>query len=69
MKLKWYLLKYNLSIKDFAKIIDLSSTYVSLIHNNTKKPSKKIGRAIERVTNGIVTVDEVINPDKYPDPY
>jgi hypothetical protein len=55
MNLKEYLFYLQLSEAAFAKLCDLSGSYVSAIIRGDIKPSDKTLRIIERVTEGLVT--------------
>ena len=59
MNLKEYLFYESISVNEFAKIADLSASYLSQIINDRVKPSPKTCRSIERVTNGKVRAYEV----------
>jgi len=54
MNLKVYLAKENLKLRDFAEMMDISRGYASALLNNKTKPSKKLCRNVEKLTNGEV---------------
>lgn len=55
MNLPNYLFHNKLSATEFAKMCDLSSSYVCMLLRGVAKPSKKTLRIFARVTNGRVT--------------
>lgn len=59
MKLRVYLIEKNITILEFAKTIGIDRTYLGLIANGKKKPSRFLAKEIERATNGEVTAEEL----------
>ena len=55
MKLNDYLYFNNLTKKDFAELIGYARSYLVLISNGQKKPSRRMLKVIEHATNGDVT--------------
>lgn len=55
MKLKSYLEENNMTLKDFAQIIDVSPAYISSISKGKYYPGARLERDIERLTGGQVT--------------
>lgn len=71
MRLRDYLneMRYGekkLTIKKFAESIELSPMHITNYLHKRTPVSKKVARAIERITEGKVTADEVMkeNPPK-----
>jgi DNA-binding transcriptional regulator YdaS (Cro superfamily) len=64
MDLREYLFIHRLSVKDFSEKLDYSRTHLSAIVHGKLKPSKRLARAIERETNGEVTVEELLKGEK-----
>lgn len=64
MKLKEYLAKNDLTLKDFCMIIDYNETYVCAVAKGIKRPGKKLMRRIKVYTN-----DQVRLPDPSRSPY
>lgn len=69
MLLKWWLIKNNMESKEFAKKALVSNVYFSRIKNGKIKTTIKTATLISQATNGEVSVDEIINPNNYPDPF
>ncbi len=69
MKLKWYLAKHNLELKDLADKAFITPQYLSSVKNGRLKPSLKTARFICAATNGEVSIDELMNPQNYADPF
>lgn len=70
MKLRDYLHEKRFSdekmtLKKFSESLELSPTHISGYIHGRNRLSKKIARAIERVTNGEVTAKQILkdNPD------
>lgn len=63
MDLREYLFRKRITVKDFAEKIDYSRTHMSEIVNMKRKPTKKLARAIEKATNGEVTVEELLEKE------
>lgn len=66
MKLKDYLYFENIKQKDFAETLELCPTHICGYINGRIRFSKKVAKAIERITNGKVTAKEILkgNPEK-----
>ena len=62
MNLQEYLFYSQMTVKDFAKIADLSNAFLSRVINGKATPSAKTLRIIERVTNGRVRVETAFLP-------
>ncbi len=60
MDLREYLFKKRISIKDFADTLGYSRTHLSLIVNDRASPSKRLALAIEKITKGEVTANELL---------
>lgn len=66
MNLRDYLHFKKIKVTDFAESLELSRSHVmNYLHGRTRV-SRKFARAIERKTNGEVTIEEVLkeNPTK-----
>ena len=63
MTLKEWLFKSRLTITDFANILGMSRPYLGQIVAGTKKPSRWLAKEISGHTYGLVSVDEIMNPD------
>lgn len=59
MKLREYLFVNRISVKEFSKSVDYSRTHLSGVVNGKLKPSKKLARAIEKATQGEVSIEEL----------
>lgn len=66
MKLKKWLLKEKISAKQFATLIPANHIYLYRIINHTgdRNPSYRFAKKIEKLTNGEVTVEELIQCKK-----
>lgn len=60
MKLREYLFHQNLTLTDFSKEIDYSRVHLSKIAHGQRKASRKMARAIEKATNGEVSIKELL---------
>lgn len=60
MDLKLYLESRNLTVKEFAIMIDVHPATISNYLNWNRKPNLEIGRRIEKVTKGKVTIDDLL---------
>lgn len=61
MKLKLYLVENKIECGKFAKQIGVSRYYLSQIISGAKQPAVRICQNIERETNGVITLMDVIN--------
>lgn len=52
---------------EFAKLIGVSNTYLSQVINGKKRMHPNRALEIEKLTEGKVTRDEVLFPEKHPD--
>ena len=64
MHIREYLFHNELKVKDFAKKLGCSREYVTLIKHKKKIPGRFLAQQIERITNGMVTVEEILHPDQ-----
>ncbi len=60
MNLREYLFIKRISVKEFSEALDYSRTHLSGIVHGKLKPSKRLAKAIEKATNGEVTVTEIL---------
>lgn len=67
MNIKEYLFYKNLSLKDFAKIVDVSACHLSSVITGFRKTSPKLLRAIERASDGWVKPDTAFAETKLPE--
>jgi transcriptional regulator with XRE-family HTH domain len=66
MNLKEFLFYNQLTVKDFANLIEMDKCYLSSVLNGNRKPSQKMLRAIERASKGIVKKENAFIPIKIP---
>lgn len=59
MDLREYLFRKQISITEFSNQLECSRGYLSTIVHG-KKPSRLLAKEIERITNGEVTVEELM---------
>jgi len=63
MELKQYLEEKGLSQTEFARKLGVTSARISQIVNRKRNPSVFLMKAIEEVTGGSVTMQELFSPD------
>lgn len=63
MNIKEYMFRQGLTTQSLAALMDCSTAQITLLRSG-KRVSKKFARQVERVTKGLVSADEVINPPK-----
>jgi transcriptional regulator with XRE-family HTH domain len=61
MELREYLFKKRITNKEFAEKVNYDKSYIGDVANGKKKPGKKLAKAIEKATNGEVTVEELMS--------
>lgn len=66
VNLKEYLFYTNVSVKDFAKEIGVSNSYLSGILAGKKKPSIHLLAYIEQKTHGKVKIENISKPTRLP---
>lgn len=66
MNLKDYINKHKITHTEFGKIIKRSQGYVTLLVNRKKRPSPDLAFEIERLTNGEVTLRELLYKTEQP---
>ena len=64
MNLKLYLKSNNITQTEFAKKLQVTRTYVSMIARGYTTPGRLLAREIAILTNGAVTIGELLNIDK-----
>jgi transcriptional regulator with XRE-family HTH domain len=64
MNLRDYLYLKRMSVTEFSKLVDHSRNYISMIINGKHIPSKKLAKNIERITEGQVTIEELLKGKK-----
>lgn len=67
MILREYLFRKNMTRKSFAEMLHITEHYAGRIVNQKVDCSKKIALKIEELTNGLVTAEEMLLPEKYID--
>jgi transcriptional regulator with XRE-family HTH domain len=60
MDLREYLFRKKLTVTEFAKKINYGRTYVNEIITGNRTPGRKLAEAIEKETNGEVTIKDLI---------
>ena len=60
MNLRDYLYHNRISVSEFSETIDYSRTHISGVLHGKLRPSSRLARAIEKATNGEVTVEELM---------
>ena len=66
MDLKQYFFDAPLSKKDFAEQIGVNVSMIYHIMSKARKPSAELAAKIEKVTEGLVTKEELLFPDESP---
>ena len=67
MHLREYIFRADMTHGQFAKLIGVSNTYLSLVMNAKKRMHPNKALKIEEVTKGMVTRDEALYPEKHKD--
>lgn len=60
MNIKVYSYKEGIKVKDLAKKFGISVNYISMLNTKKRKPSKKLAKKIVEITEGKVTLDELL---------
>lgn len=60
MDLKDYLYLKRITINDFSELIGYSRNHISGIINKRLKPTKKLAKYIEKMTDGEVKAEELL---------
>jgi transcriptional regulator with XRE-family HTH domain len=60
MDLREYLFRKKLTVTEFAKKINYGRTYVNEIITGNRTPGRKLAEALEKETNGEVTIKDLI---------
>ncbi len=60
MDLREYLFRKRMTTKEFAEKLEYSRTHLTLILNGKSRPSKRLAKDIERLTDGEVTVADLL---------
>jgi DNA-binding transcriptional regulator YdaS (Cro superfamily) len=60
MDLREYLFRHRIKIVDFSKELGCSRIHLGEVINKKRTPSLMFAKAIERATNGEVTVNELL---------
>lgn len=63
MKIKDYLYFNRIYASEFAKMVEITPTYMRHICNRKIIPSKKIAKRIELLTGGEVSVEDIMGED------
>ena len=58
MLLKEYLNEKKLTQGDFASLVDVSDAQINRLISGKRTPSFKLAKKIQKVTNGVVTIDD-----------
>lgn len=64
MKLRMYLFINRISVTSFSKTLGCSRVHLSGVVNGVRIPSLMLAKSIESVTNGEVTVEELMREDR-----
>lgn len=54
--LKSYLIEKNMTMKEFSEKLDIAYPYLSKIASGKLKPSSRLAREINRLTDGIIDI-------------
>jgi transcriptional regulator with XRE-family HTH domain len=66
MKLKAYLIEYDLTREKFAEMLGCNKNYLSRVMSGNVQPSRRLLKDIERLTGGVVCMKR--EEDKIPIP-
>ena len=64
MSMKEYLFRKNLSVKQFAAELAISTSYLYQLIRGERKPSLELAQGIEKCTSGEVTVSKLMGLGK-----
>ncbi|MCB1073267.1 MAG: helix-turn-helix transcriptional regulator [Chlamydiia bacterium] len=59
--MKEYLFRNNLTVKEFAFQLGISASYLYQLIKRERKPSLKLAQKIEKITQGAVDLNQLIN--------
>jgi len=65
MILREYLKENRITVKDFAKKLNVSRQHLNRVVCGTYKPGKTLAKLIELETNGLVTIADYDKPQEY----
>jgi transcriptional regulator with XRE-family HTH domain len=63
MKLGQYLKQKGLTQAKFAEMVEVTRPLITQIIGGIKNPSLFLAKRIEKATNGLVTTDDLLNPE------
>lgn len=64
MELREYLFRNRVEVKQLAQELDYCRHHLSNIVNKKSFASHRLAKEIEKITNGQVTIPELINPER-----
>lgn len=64
--MKDYLFKYDISVKQFAGKLGISTSYLYQLIRRERKPSIELAHKIEEITEGEVKVEQLLGFETYP---
>lgn len=64
MELREYLFKERITITEFAKLIDYCRGHISQIVVSHRRPSRRLAKIIENVTDGKVKYEDMLTLHK-----
>ncbi len=65
MSIKEYLKTKKIRLEDFARDLGYSVSYMQKLNTGNHKAGKGVARLIEIFTSGMITSDELLNPQKH----
>lgn len=63
MKLKLYLVRKRMTIKEFSEAVNYSRNQISGVISGKLNASPKLAKIIEKATGGEVTAQEILNKE------
>lgn len=66
MNLNEFIFYKELTQKQIAEMLDIQPSYIRRILGGLK-PSRKVTRKLEIISNGLVTAETIISPPTHPD--
>lgn len=66
MNLREYLFRQEISVKDFADQLGTDRSYISAFKTGRLIPGKRLAQDIVDLTNGQVTIEELMDPKATP---
>ncbi len=60
-----YLFMKDMTLDSFSKILDCHPGYMSRVKRKSVKPGRKLAKNIEKITDGMIKADYLLNDIEY----